>query len=416
MRASSRATPVVAHEIVEWVRWCLCHTWSMSPRHLTKRLLVWSDDIEPEALAQAERASRLPFVAGHVALMPDAHFGKGACVGSVIPTAGAIIPAAVGVDIGCGMVAVQTRQSAANLPDSLDALMSLTEARIPAGVGEGHDHRSDAALAWFAKHERTDFDAGVERTTLEQFGTLGSGNHFVEVCTDETDGVWLVLHSGSRGIGNRLAQKHIKIAQRLAETYFIALEDRDLAYLPQATPEFKAYIDDLMWAQAYAAANREQMMDELVRSLAEILDSSPEGVEAARINCHHNYTAIERHHGRDLWITRKGAIKAGPDDRGVIPGSMGSRSYIVRGLGNPASYHSCSHGAGRRMSRSQARKSLTVQSLTDAMGTRTWNNTRAEDLIDEHPDAYKDIDTVMANQADLVAIEHTLSQIFNYKG
>lgn len=388
----------------------------MSPHNESKKLLVWSDDIEPEALAQAERASRLPFVAGHVALMPDAHFGKGACVGSVIPTAGAIIPAAVGVDIGCGMVAVRTHQSAADLPDSLDALMSLTEARIPAGLGEGHDHGSDAALAWFGAHNRTDFDAKQERTTVQQFGTLGSGNHFVEVCTDEGDGVWLVLHSGSRGIGNRLAQKHIKVAQRIAETYFIPLEDPDLAYLPQGTPEFKVYIDDLMWAQAYAAANREQMTDELVRSLAEILGLTPDAVEAGRINCHHNYTAMEHHHGRDLWITRKGAIKAGPDDRGVIPGSMGTRSYIVRGLGSPASYNSCSHGAGRRMSRSQARKTLTVDSLTTAMGARTWNSARAEDLIDEHPEAYKDIDTVMANQADLVAIEHTLSQIFNYKG
>jgi tRNA-splicing ligase RtcB len=224
------------------------------------------------------------------------------------------------------------------------------------------------------------------------------------------------LHSGSRGIGNRLAQKHIRIAQQLADTYFIPLEDRDLAYLPQATPEFKAYIDDLMWAQAYAAANREQMMDELVRSLGEILALAPDAVEAERINCHHNYTAMEHHHGRDLWITRKGAIKAGRDDRGVIPGSMGSRSYIVRGLGNASSYNSCSHGAGRRMSRSQARKSLTVDSLTDAMGSRTWNHTRAEELVDEHPDAYKDIDTVMADQADLVEIEHTLTQIFNYKG
>jgi RNA-splicing ligase RtcB len=388
----------------------------MSPRHASKKLLVWSDEIEPQALAQAERTSRLPFVTGHVALMPDAHFGKGACVGSVIPTAGAIIPAAVGVDIGCGMVAVQTHQTAAALPDSLDRLMHLTEARIPAGVGEGHDHRTDAALAWFAGHERTDFDAKQEQTTVTQFGTLGSGNHFVEVCTDESDGVWLVLHSGSRGIGNRLAQRHIKVAQRLAETYFIPLEDPDLAFLPQSTPEFKAYIDDLMWAQAYAAANREQMMDELVRSLAEVFGLTPDAVEADRINCHHNYTATEHHHGRDLWITRKGAIRAGLGDRGVIPGSMGTRSYIVHGLGSAASYESCSHGAGRRMSRREARRNLTVDSLTDAMGGRVWNDDRAEDLIDEHPSAYKDIDTVMANQSDLVAVDHTLTQVFNYKG
>ena len=380
----------------------------MGPHHASKNLLVWSDDIEAEALEQAARASRLPFVKGHVALMPDAHSGKGACVGSVIPTIGAIIPAAVGVDIGCGMVAVQTRQSAADLPDSLEPLMSLTEQRIPAGMGEGHEQGTDAALAWFAKHDRTDFDTRQEETTLQQFGTLGSGNHFVEVCTDEHDGVWLVLHSGSRGIGNRLAQHHIKIAQRLAETFFIPLEDPDLAYLPQTTPEFKAYIDDLMWAQSYAAANREQMMDELVRSLAEVLGLTPDDVEADRINCHHNYTAMEHHHGRKMWITRKGAIKAGLDDRGVIPGSMGTRSYIVRGLGNPASYDSCSHGAGRRMSRSRARKSLTVASLNAAMGDRVWNAARADDLIDEHPDAYKDIDAVMADQADLVAVEHTL--------
>lgn len=391
----------------------------MNPQKLDPKLLVWgADHLEAQALDQAKRSARLPFVEGHLALMPDAHWGMGATIGSVIPTRGAIIPAAVGVDIGCGMIAVETTSTGDNLPDDLDALMPLIEERVPAGVGQGHIRNSGAAERWYGQRplpdsnpERPFHDKRVMKV-LEQFGTLGSGNHFLEVCLDERDIVWVVLHSGSRGMGNKLAQGHIKTAKKLAEQWFIPLEDPDLAYLVQGTPEFGAYIRDMNWAQDYALANRERMMDEALRSLFELMP----GVEARRINCHHNFTVNERHMGKNLWVTRKGAIRARTDDAGVIPGSMGTRSYIVKGKGNPASFDSCSHGAGRKMSRGQARKTFTEADLTEAMGDRAWNHDHAKTLLDEHPGAYKDIDQVMEAQADLVEIEHTLRQVFNYKG
>lgn len=390
----------------------------MSPEMLAPNLLAWgADAIESKTIEQAERTARLPFLGGHVALMPDAHFGIGATVGSVIPTHGAIIPAAVGVDIGCGMIAVETDASTWRMPDTLDRLMPLVEERVPAGVGKGHQRNSGEAERWYADHpapgqDEPDWRDKRTRTILEQFGTLGSGNHFVEVCLDERGVVWVVLHSGSRGIGNQLAQGHIKKAKKLAEQWFIPLEDPDLAYFVQGTPEFGAYLRDMMWAQDYALANRERMMNETLRSLGELFDFH----EVRRINCHHNFTANERHHGKNLWITRKGAIKATPDDAGVIPGSMGTRSYIVRGRGNPASYNSCSHGAGRRMSRGEARRTFTEADLAQRMEGRVWNADHAKTLLDEHPDSYKAIDDVMAAQSDLVEIEHTLSQVFNYKG
>jgi tRNA-splicing ligase RtcB (3'-phosphate/5'-hydroxy nucleic acid ligase) len=387
----------------------------MPAREVAPRLLSWASDVEPATIEQAARAARLPFVAGHVALMPDAHVGIGATVGSVIPTAGAIIPAAVGVDIGCGMIATETDLTANDLPDSLRALMPLIEQRIPAGVGKGHagvlDGTDDKLADLGTPH--TDFDPKQTRTVAEQFGTLGSGNHFVEVCLDERDHVWTVLHSGSRGIGNQLASKHITMAKKLAKAWFIPLEDPDLAYFVQGTLEFSAYARDMLWAQRYAMASRQRMAEAAVRSLFEV---AGRGGVVRTINCHHNFTQQERHGGRDVWVTRKGAIKAGTGDEGVIPGSMGTRSYVVKGKGNPASYHSCSHGAGRRLSRGQARKALSVESLTAAMGDRTWNADKAAVLLDEHPQAYKDIDQVMADQADLVEIQHTLRQVFNYKG
>lgn len=387
----------------------------MSAQKITGKLVAWGvDNMEPGALDQAGRASRLPFVQGHVALMPDAHVGIGATVGSVIPTLGAIIPAAVGVDIGCGMIAVETDANASQLPDDLAALMPLIEARVPAGLGKGHTRAtSNAPEQWLAANEpRTDLSHTQTETVLHQFGTLGSGNHFLEVCLDERDRVWVVLHSGSRGIGNQLAKSHIATAKKLAKQWFIPLEDPDLAYLVQGTPEFGAYIADMHWAQNYALANRDRMMDEALRSLAELMPFS----ELRRVNCHHNFTATERHHGRNLWITRKGAINAGVGDEGVIPDSMGTRSFIVRGKGSPASFESCSHGAGRRMSRGEARKAFTEADLTARMAGRVWNADKASSLIDEIPDSYKDIDDVMAAQDDLVAIEHTLRQVFNYKG
>jgi tRNA-splicing ligase RtcB len=372
-------------------------------------VLSWASDIEEATIAQARQAASMPFVQGHLALMPDAHIGKGATIGSVIPTKGAVIPAAVGVDIGCGMIAVETDLGASQLPDTLEPLLGRVEQVVPAGVGQGHGERGAVALPAGAP-DLTDKQLAK---AASQFGSLGSGNHFVEVCLDERDRVWLVLHSGSRGIGNQLATQHIECAKGLMKKWLIDLPDPDLAYLVEDTPEFDAYIGAMLWAQEYAMANRAAMVDAV---LPELFGACGGGSEVGRVNCHHNFTQREHHHGQDVWLTRKGAIKAGTGDRGVIPGSMGTRSYIVRGTGNPASYCSCSHGAGRRLSRGQARRELTTDSLAEAMVGRTWNADRADALLDEHPASYKDIDQVMADQEDLVTIEHTLRQVLNYKG
>lgn len=386
----------------------------MTVHQVAPKLLSWGSLVEPNTIEQAARTSRLPFVAGHVALMPDAHIGMGATIGSVIPTLGAIIPSAVGVDIGCGMIAVETHLRGDDLPDDLGKLHSRIAQVVPAGVGTSHDSpRYCGTPARFSQKEAS--------TAAKQVGTLGSGNHFVEICLDERFVVWVVLHSGSRGIGNQLATKHIAGAKKLMKQYFIELEDPDLAYLVEGTPDFQAYIDDMLWAQDYALLNRELMMNAV---LVELFSATfPTSFSGERINCHHNFTQREHHHGKNLWITRKGAIQARVGDKGVIPGSMGTRSYIVSGKGNEASYSSCAHGAGRAMSRGQALKAFTVSDLNAAMEGKTWNGsseawgaTNAKALLDEHPLSYKDIDTVMADQADLVTIEHTLSQILNYKG
>jgi tRNA-splicing ligase RtcB len=384
------------------------------PTTINPKLVSWASDAEPETIRQAEKTARLPIVEGHVALMPDAHVGLGATVGSVIPTRGAVIPAAVGVDIGCGMIAAELDVTEDRLPDSLDPLLSRIEKTIPAGVGRGHDHVARAAEGWMAAHRPASelADRQTQRAA-EQFGTLGSGNHFVEVCVDERGRVWVVLHSGSRGIGNQLAQAHIATARRLAEHLELRLEDKDLAYFLEGTPEFDAYIGDMLWAQDYARANRDQMMDNAMRELFAFLGF---GSETRRINCHHNFTQREVHDGAELWITRKGAIKAGTDDLGVIPGSMGTRSYIVQGRGSAASWMSCSHGAGRRHSRTRARKLFTPDDLARAMEGKVWLASRAKALVDEIPGAYKDIDRVMADQTDLVTVLHTLHQVLNYKG
>ena len=380
--------------------------------------LSWASDIEPGTVQQAARTARLPVVTGHVALMPDAHVGIGATVGSVIPTEDAIIPAAVGVDIGCGMIATEFDLTAEDLPDDLSGIMPLIEERIPAGVGKGHEWGTGPNLADQIGKPATALTGKQESTAIKQFGTLGSGNHFVEICLDERDHVWTVLHSGSRGIGNQLATQHIKLAKELAKRWHLQLEDPDLAYFVRSTPEFDAYIADMLWAQRYAMGSREQMANVLNRTLLQAVGNvKVPGPNIVRtINCHHNFTQLEHHHGRDLWITRKGAIKAASGDLGVIPGSMGTRSYIVEGLGNTASYTSCSHGAGRRMSRSAARVALSADSLREAMAGKAWNADRAASLVDEHPSAYKDIDQVMADQTDLVTVLHELHQVFNYKG
>jgi tRNA-splicing ligase RtcB len=319
----------------------------------------------------------------------------------------------VGVDIGCGMVASETTLTAADLPDSLDRLMPLVAKRIPAGMGQGHLEAVAGERLAALGRPRTELDGKQEKKVAAQFGTLGSGNHFVEVCLDERDVVWTVLHSGSRGIGNQLAQKAINEAKGLMKERFITLEDPDLAYLVQGEPSFDAYIEDMLWAQRYAMGSRAVMGERILASLFEVVGA---GEEVRTINCHHNFTQLEHHRGKDLWITRKGAIKAAKGDEGVIPGSMGTRSYIVTGLGSEASYTSCAHGAGRRMSRTAARKQLTVESLREAMRGRSWNADSAKALLDEHPASYKDIDQVMADQQDLVSVQHTLRQVFNYKG
>jgi tRNA-splicing ligase RtcB len=384
------------------------------PFQLNDKLISWASDIDPGTIRQAEKTARLPIVDGHVALMPDAHVGIGATVGSVIPTASAVIPSAVGVDIGCGMVAAELDVTEAQLPDALEPLLTRIEQAIPAGVGRGHDRVAWNAERWLDAH-RPPSTAAVDRTSkvLKQFGTLGSGNHFFELCVDERSRVWVVLHSGSRGIGNLLAQAHIAKARRLAKEAMLSLEDPDLAYFVQGTPEFEAYIADMLWAQDYARANRDQMMDNAMREVFAFLGF---GTETRRINCHHNFTQQETHAGRQMWITRKGAIKADRGDLGVIPGSMGTRSYIVEGRGNPASWNSCSHGAGRRHSRTQAKKLFSPADLAAQMKGKVWLSHRAEALVDEIPSAYKDIDQVMADQADLVEVRHTLRQVLNYKG
>jgi RNA-splicing ligase RtcB len=384
------------------------------PAHLNDRLVSWASEIDDETICQAEKTARLPIVEGHVALMPDAHLGMGATVGSVIPTKGAVIPAAVGVDIGCGMIAAELDVTEDRLPDSLDLMLSRVERAIPAGVGRGHDKAADNASRWLAANvPSTDLSKDQMGKAAKQFGTLGSGNHFVELCVDERSRVWLVLHSGSRGIGNQLAQMHIGRARKLAQALELQLEDKDLAYLTEGTEEFDAYIADMLWAQDYARANRDQMMDNAMRV---VLSTIGTGRETRRIDCHHNFTEREVHGGREVWVTRKGAIRADTGDLGVIPGSMGTRSYIVAGKGNAESWTSCSHGAGRRYSRTKAKKLFTTDDLAEQMAGKTWLEGRAASLVDEIPSAYKDIDQVMADQDDLVEVLHTLRQVLNYKG
>lgn len=384
------------------------------PTNVNDKLISWASDIDPGTIRQAEKTARLAIVEGHVALMPDAHIGIGATVGSVIPTKGAVIPAAVGVDIGCGMIAAELDVTEDGLPDALEPLLGRIERVIPAGVGKGHDRVARNADTWLSAH-RPATELGVDRSVkaAKQFGTLGSGNHFVEVCVDERARVWVVLHSGSRGIGNQLAQMHIAKARNLAKDLELRLEDPDLAYFLECTPEFEAYIADMLWAQDYARANRDQMMDNAMREVFAFLGF---GRETQRINCHHNFTQREVHNGVELWITRKGAIKADVGDLGVIPGSMGTRSYIVAGRGNEASWTSCAHGAGRRHSRTQAKKLFTTADLSEQMDGKVWLDKRAAALLDEIPSAYKDIDQVMVDQADLVEVRHTLHQVLNYKG
>jgi tRNA-splicing ligase RtcB len=384
---------------------------------LSPRLISWASILDEKTIEQARTASTMPFIHPHLALMPDAHLGLGATVGSVIPTLGAIIPAAVGVDIGCGMIAVKTQFSRSELPGTLRELREQIERAIP--LSAGRYNRSVVATAEPRVAELEElaseslFDPGSYAGNWRlQLGTLGSGNHFIEVSLDENDDVWLFLHSGSRGVGNKIAQKHIRVAQQIARKYWIELPHADLAYLVEGTPEFERYIAELRWAQHFALLNREEMMDRVMRQMAEWMGAPV--TEQERINCHHNFTESETHFGKRVWLSRKGAIKADAGRPGIIPGSMGTASYIVEGLGNPVALNSSPHGAGREYSRSAARKAFTHEQLREAMVGIEFRDTDA--FIDEIPQAYKPIDQIMLDAADLVKVRHTLHQIVNVKG
>jgi len=391
-------------------------------KKLSNKLMNWASILEDNTREQAERTAEMPFVQPHLALMPDAHLGAGATVGSVIPTKGAIMPAAVGVDIGCGMIAVKTQFTKQSLDGrDLSLLRRSIERSIPLSAGAYNRTLTNTATARVAvleelAGEKLSFYDGFKNNWRLQLGTLGSGNHFIEVTLDETDAVWLFLHSGSRGIGNQIARHHIAIAQKLCKRWYVDLPDDDLAYLVEGTPEFASYIEDLNWAQHFALLNREEMMDRVVSDFGYFMGGEGEAnVQISeRINCHHNFTAKEHHMGQDVWLSRKGAIKADVGTPGLIPGSMGTASYVVVGKGNVPSFKSSPHGAGRIYARSKAKKTFTIEDLDKAMVGIEYN--RSEAFLDEIPGAYKDIDVVMKDAKDLVEVRHTLRQIVNVKG
>jgi len=387
---------------------------------------LWApvEEIEDEAISQLKKTAAVPGVVG-LAVMPDVHLGHGATIGSVIATRGMVIPSAVGVDIGCGMMAAKLPFSVHRLSHgNIKYLREEIELRIPVGFTD-HKIASVEALLWMGGEHPCGFThlhAAIQKDAsraARQLGTLGGGNHFVEVCVDEAEQVWLLLHSGSRGVGNKLAQIHIEVAKDLMRRYFIALPDPELAYLVQQTPEFNAYWRDLQWAQAYAMKNRELMMEAVMRAVAQVIlgDEHAPITPLLSVNCHHNYAEKEYHggeRGQNVIITRKGAVRARTGDLGIIPGSMGTASYIVRGLGNTESFHSCSHGAGRRMSRTKAR---TLFSLADAAAQTAGVECKKDaSIIDELPGAYKDIEKVMDHQKDLVEIVAKLKQVLCVKG
>lgn len=385
---------------------------------ISKTLLSWASIADDATIDQAARTASMPFVHPHVALMPDAHLGKGATVGSVIPTLRSIIPAAVGVDIGCGMDAVRTPLTRADLPADLGPLRRAIAGAVPLSAGKYNVELTESAAVRVAdletQAERARFDPADHAGSWRlQLGSLGSGNHFIEVSLDEEDRVWLFLHSGSRGVGNKIAGHHIKVAAQLCERWWISLPDRDLAYLVEGTDEFWSYVRELSWAQEFARLNRAEMMDRTVDALAAFVG---DGVERSEeISCHHNYTAREKHFGKEVWLSRKGAIDASAGRPGLIPGSMGAASYVVVGRGNPVALNSAPHGAGRAFSRSAARKRFTQDDLRERMAGIEWDAS-SEAFLDEHPDAYKPIGQVMADAADLVEVRHTLHQVVNVKG
>jgi tRNA-splicing ligase RtcB len=383
---------------------------------------IYTDEIELDAVRQLEQLSQLPFLHHHVAAMPDVHLGIGATVGAVIATRGAIVPAAVGVDIGCGMNAVRLSLTAADLPDSLRGVRRAIEAAVPVGF-DRHDTLSadKRALRELEPGLRRILDSqpALEKrlkkpheTWTLQLGTLGGGNHFIELCLDEAGRVWVMLHSGSRGIGNAIGTHFIELARRDLERLDHRLPNRDLAYFEEGAEHYREYVEAVHWAQDYAWRNRQEIMRLVLDALRTELP--PFEVTDEAINCHHNYVAVEEHFGERVHVTRKGAIRAGAGELGIIPGSMGAKSFIVRGKGDPESFSSCSHGAGRRMSRGQAKKRYDRADLESQ--TRGVECRKDSGVLDEIPAAYKDIDTVMAHQSDLVDVVHTLKQVICVKG
>ncbi|MEM7404839.1 MAG: RtcB family protein [Pseudomonadota bacterium] len=383
---------------------------------------IYTDDIEPHAYQQLCEMAELPIVHSHIAAMPDVHMGKGTTVGSVIPTLEAIIPAAVGVDIGCGMGAVRISLEASELPDSMRRTRNAIEAAVPVGFAQ---HKAPAVKrstvnaldrpldVIFGKHPKLlGMMKNPGETWRRQLGSLGGGNHFIEVCLDEADAVWVMLHSGSRGIGNAIGRYFITIAKREAERHQLQLPNKDLAYLREGSQYFEDYVEAVHWAQDYALTNRREMMRLVLEALASVLP--PFTVTKEAVNCHHNYVSREHHFGQDVMVTRKGAIRAGEGELGIIPGSMGARSYIVRGKGSAMSFDSCAHGAGRRMSRTAAKRQFTAADV--AAQTEGVECRKDKHIIDEIPGAYKDIDVVMEHQSDLVEVVHTLKQIVCVKG
>jgi tRNA-splicing ligase RtcB len=383
--------------------------------------------VDDKARDQLARASQMPFIFRHMAAMPDVHVGIGATVGSVIPTKSAVIPAAVGVDIGCGMMAARTSLLASDLPDTLEHVRSAIEQAVPHGrdVGRGKrdkgswgDPPAEIVEAWATLAAR--FDAITAKyprlkntNNLVHLGTLGTGNHFIELCLDEEQRVWIMLHSGSRGVGNAIGSFFIELAKQDMRKWHINLPDEDLAYFPEGTDHFDDYVEAVGWAQDFAALNRRMMMTNVVRALRSQI-AKPFDAELEAVNCHHNYVQREKHFGENVLVTRKGAVRAAKGVLGIIPGSMGAKSFIVRGLGNPDSFDSCSHGAGRVMSRNEAKRQVSLaEHVADTAGVECRKD---EGVIDETPKAYKPIEAVMAAQADLVEIVHTLKQVVCVKG
>ncbi|MBS1696527.1 MAG: RtcB family protein [Actinobacteria bacterium] len=392
------------------------------PEKLAPKLINFAGEVDELTIRQARETASMPFVHPHVALMPDAHYGKGSSVGTVIPTIGAVIPAAVGVDIGCGMQAARTVYTASDFADrgALSELRASLESLIPMSPGNYNATltRFDFSARRIAGLESQAGEAGVDLSHSpkwrEQLGSLGGGNHFLELCLDEQDRVWMFLHSGSRGVGNKIAQRHIRTAQRLCQQWWIELPNPDLAYLPQDTPEFGEYLRDLSWAQRFAYENREEMLDRFRLALARHMGGDPDNIEVDRVGCHHNYTKREHHGGRDVWLTRKGAIDAHEGVMGLIPGSMGTRSYVVRGKGSALGLCSAPHGAGRRYSRTKARQLFTAGDLAARMVGIEYRH--GEAWVDEIPDAYKPVEQVIADAAPLIEVVHELRQILNCKG